>query len=79
MEEICTLLGYYAALGSSSVPTFRENQSSPIFKGQDIFFDFLTLEDETDMFSRNVGTELPPEERTCQGPKNLLTRLEYTA
>jgi len=24
------------------------------------FFDFLTLEDETDRLSRNVGTELPP-------------------
>jgi hypothetical protein len=28
----------------------------PILKGQEIF---LTLEDGTDMLSRNVGTELP--------------------
>jgi hypothetical protein len=29
MEEICDLLGYYAALSSSSVPTFRDNRSVP--------------------------------------------------
>jgi hypothetical protein len=28
----------------------------PIFKGQE---DFLTLEDGTDMLSRNVGTDIP--------------------
>jgi hypothetical protein len=45
VDEICALLGYYAALSSSSVPTFRDNLSvtsskvkkiprlGPIFKG----------------------------------------------
>jgi hypothetical protein len=42
--EICDLLGYYAALTSSSVATFRA---------------FLTLDDRTDQLSRNAGTELP--------------------
>jgi hypothetical protein len=27
--EICALLGYYAALSGSSVPTFRDNLSVP--------------------------------------------------
>jgi hypothetical protein len=33
----------------------------PIFKGQEVeeFFDFLTLEDWTDMWDRNVGKGLP--------------------
>jgi hypothetical protein len=46
VDEICALLGYHAALSGSSVPTFRDNISSP-------------LEDGTYMLSRNVGTELP--------------------
>jgi hypothetical protein len=43
--KIYALLGCYTALGGSSVPTVRNN--------------ILTLEDGTDRFSRNVGTELP--------------------
>jgi hypothetical protein len=31
----------------------------PIFKGQEVQEDFLTLEDETDTLSRNVGKGLP--------------------
>jgi hypothetical protein len=31
----------------------------PIFKGQDVFFDFLTLEDGIDRLSRNVAKRLP--------------------
>jgi hypothetical protein len=29
VDEICGLLGYYAALSGSSVPTFRDNLSVP--------------------------------------------------
>jgi hypothetical protein len=29
VDEICALLGYYAALSASSVPTFRDNLSVP--------------------------------------------------
>jgi hypothetical protein len=29
MKKICALLGYYAALSGSSVPTFRDNLSVP--------------------------------------------------
>jgi hypothetical protein len=37
VDDICALLGYYAILSGSSVPTFRDNLSiSPIFKGQEI-------------------------------------------
>jgi hypothetical protein len=46
--EIFALLGCYAALSGSSVPTFRDNlsvQSSRVFLG------FLTLEDRTDRLS----------------------------
>jgi hypothetical protein len=31
-------------------------------KSKDFFLDFLTLEDETDMLPRNVGTEIPLKE-----------------
>jgi hypothetical protein len=60
---ICALLGYYAALSDISVPTFRDKNIEPIFKGQEvqvqeIFLDFLILDDETDILSRNVDTEL---------------------
>jgi hypothetical protein len=54
VDEICALLGYYAAQSGNSVPTFRDNICS-IFKGQEVI---LTPEDGTDRF-RNVGTELP--------------------
>ena len=61
-DDLCTLLGYYAASSGSSVPTFRHNLSAPIFKDQEVQeenVDFLTLEDETDRLCRNVGRELP--------------------
>ena len=40
VDEICVLLGYYAASNRNPLPTFR---------------DFLTLEDGTDTLSRNFG------------------------
>jgi hypothetical protein len=32
IDEICALVGYYAALSGSSVPTFRDNLSVPFFR-----------------------------------------------
>jgi len=32
IDESCALLGYYAASSGSSLPTFRNNLSGPIFK-----------------------------------------------
>jgi hypothetical protein len=46
-------MGFYAEYSGNSVPTFRDNLSCPIFKGQAV------EEDGTDMLSRNFGTELP--------------------
>jgi hypothetical protein len=58
--EISALLGYYAALSGSSVPTFRDKLSvlSSCVK-KFLILDFLTFEDGTDRLSQNVGTELP--------------------
>ena len=60
VDEICALLRYYAASCGNCLPTFRNNVSipsarvrSPRRKG------LLTLEDKTDMLSRNVGKQLP--------------------
>jgi hypothetical protein len=56
VDEICTLLGYYAALSGSPVATFRGNQSVPPSRARS---PILTLEDGTGRLSRNVGTEIP--------------------
>jgi hypothetical protein len=47
VDEMCALLGYYAALCGSSVPTFRDNLSVPSSrvkksKKKATFLDFLT-------------------------------------
>jgi hypothetical protein len=52
--EICALLGYYAALSGSSVPTFRDNRSV-LPTREAFFFDFLAHGDGTDRLSQNVG------------------------
>jgi hypothetical protein len=65
--EICSLLRYYAASSGNPIPTFRDNVSVPssrVKKSRSLFFyffslDFLTFEDVTDTFSRNVGKGLP--------------------
>jgi hypothetical protein len=44
VDEFCALLTYYAASNGNTLPTF---------------LDFLTLEDGTDWFFRNVGKGLP--------------------
>jgi hypothetical protein len=59
-QEMCTLLGYYAASCGNCLPKFRGNVSvpssrvkSPRRKG------LLTDEDGTDTLSRNVDKQLP--------------------
>jgi hypothetical protein len=68
IDEICALLGYYAALSGNSAPTCRDNLSVPSSRVKKskkkaemkaFFLDFLALEDGTDKLSRNVGAELP--------------------
>jgi hypothetical protein len=53
--ENCALLSYYTAISGNSLRTFRNNlsvSSSRVKKS-------LSLEDETDRLSRNVGKVLP--------------------
>jgi hypothetical protein len=38
IDEICTLLEYYAASSGNPLPTFQDNVSGPIFKGQEVYF-----------------------------------------
>jgi hypothetical protein len=63
VDEICPLLGYYAASKGNPLRTFRDNvsvQSSRVKKSKKLFFlDVLTLEDGADTPSRNVGNGLP--------------------
>jgi hypothetical protein len=56
IPEIYALLGYYAASSGNPLPTFRDNVSTPDFKGQ--VFDFLAREDGTDTLSWNVSKGL---------------------
>jgi hypothetical protein len=55
VDEICGLLGYYAASNGNPIPTFPYNVSVPFSRAKD----FLTLEDGPDTLSRNVGKGLP--------------------
>jgi hypothetical protein len=50
--EICAVLGFYAAYNGSFLPTFRDNLSVPIFKGQAL------QEDWTEILFRKVGNKL---------------------
>jgi hypothetical protein len=60
VNEICTLLRFYAAKSGSFLLTFRDDLSNPTFKGQPaFFFYYLTLENRTDRLSRNVAKNLP--------------------
>jgi hypothetical protein len=55
--EVCALLGYYAAPNGNHLPTFRDNLSVPSSSVEKLllFLDFLAIENETDVLSRNVG------------------------
>ena len=61
VDEICALLGYYAASSGIPLPTFRDNVSVPStrVKKSRKKKDLLTLEDGTDTLSRNVGKRIP--------------------
>jgi hypothetical protein len=76
-DEICALLGYYAALIGSPVPTFRDNISVPSLrvkksKTKAFFSDFLTLENgpiyclETSVQNYRSTLRLIPEGRRSQ-------------
>jgi hypothetical protein len=56
VDDICPLLGYYAASSGNPLPTFQDNLSGPILKGQEVQEenDFLTLEDGTDGLETSV-------------------------
>jgi hypothetical protein len=56
VEEICTLLLYYAASSGNTLPMFWDNISVPSSR---VKKSKKTLEDATDMLSRNVGKALP--------------------
>jgi hypothetical protein len=61
VNKICALLGYYAALSGSSVPTIRDNLSVPssrVKMSKKKALDFLILEDGTARLSRNVSKDL---------------------
>ena len=71
VDEIFALLGYYAALSGSPVPTFRDNLSVPSSrvkksKKKVFFLDFLTLQDRTDTSVQDYHSTLPniPEVRS---------------
>jgi hypothetical protein len=73
VDEICVLLGRYAASSGNPLPTFRHNVSLPSSRVKNSnALDFLPLADGTDMLSRNVGKDYhstlrnTPEERRSQ-------------
>jgi len=63
--EKYALLAYYTACNGNSVPTFRDNLSIPSSRIKNpkfldhLILEFSTLEDGTNMLSRNVGKEFP--------------------
>jgi hypothetical protein len=60
-DEICALLGCYAASSGNPLPTFQDHVPFPSSKGQEVQEEnyFLTREDRTNPLSRNVGKGLP--------------------
>jgi hypothetical protein len=58
VDEICPLLGYYAASNGKHLTTFRNNISVPSSRFKKSM-GLLALEDGTDMLSRNVVKGLP--------------------
>jgi hypothetical protein len=61
VDEICGLLGYYAASCGNCLPTFRDKVSVPSswVKSPNREGKLLTREDGTDTLSRNIGKQLP--------------------
>jgi hypothetical protein len=61
-DEICVLLGYYAASCGNFLPTFRDNVSVPTSRVKSPSREGLLIrEDGTDTLFRNVGKQLPHE------------------
>jgi len=52
-HDNCALLGCYAASSGNCLPTFQDNIAVPSSRVKMV--QFLTLEDGTDILSRNVG------------------------
>jgi hypothetical protein len=63
-EENCAILSSYAASSGNVLPTFGDNisilPSWVKIQKENLIFGFLTVEDENDSMSRNVGKDLPP-------------------
>ena len=57
VDEICALLGYFAASTDNPLATFRDNASVPSSRASKS----KTLEDGTDTLSLNTGKGLPLE------------------
>jgi hypothetical protein len=61
-DEVCALLGCYAAWSANPLLTFWDMVPVPcssVKKSNDALFDFMTLEDGTGMMSQRVGKGLP--------------------
>jgi hypothetical protein len=58
VDEICTLLGCYAASSGNPLPTLRDSVSVQ-FQGSRTLQEDLTFEDGNNTLSRNVGKRLP--------------------
>jgi hypothetical protein len=63
-DEICALLGHNAESSGNPLPTFRDNVSVPSSRAKKSKT-LLTLENETDTLSRNVGKGLPLDAALC--------------
>jgi hypothetical protein len=57
VDEICAIMGYYAASNSNCFPTFRDNLSVPSSTVKAL--EFLILEDGNHRLPRNVGEGSP--------------------
>ena len=55
ISQNCAFLGYYVARSDNFLPTFRDNLSGPIFRGQES----SNPGDGSDRLSRNVSKKLP--------------------
>lgn len=62
VDKAIALLGCYAKYNGRCSPTFRENKSVLTSRAKEsnrIFFDCLTMKDETYYFAQNVSNKLP--------------------
>jgi hypothetical protein len=60
VDEICTVLGYYAAYSDNSLPKFQDGllvRSSKVKKSNKkaFFLDLLMVEDGNDRLSQNIS------------------------